>query len=387
MPRLPHFLRLAPLLLLVACATTPTEKQQQANADKQVSRQQDPLAARSEFLQLLNRPRVPLAPDVAPATPADGLSLIRITNASQAGVRVPGILLKPTDPPGAAPARRPVVIALHGTGENKNSMLPFLRQCAAKGFIGVAIDGRYHGERGTAAPRTGDLDAYNLAILDAYCDTPRLRTTVFGPAARPPEEPFFPLYYDTVWDVMRLVDFLRMREDVDPARIGLYGVSKGGIETYLAAAADPRIAVAVPAIAVQTFRFGLKNNAWQGRVATVQPAFDAAAKATGIDKPDWHFVEVFYDRVMPGIIDTFDGPGMLPLIAPRPLLVINSDNDRNTPFEGVKIAVHAAQDAYLEAQPPVPDHFQQIVQPGAGHRVLTSSQSAALDWFTRWLQP
>jgi dienelactone hydrolase len=377
---------LVPLLLLGACTATPAKKGEKAEGPQQQSRQ-DPQAARVEFLQMLNRPRVPLAPEVSPPTAADGVVQIRFWYTSQAGVRVPGILIKPASDAGT---RRPVVIAMHGAGGNKMDQLPFLRQCVARGFIGVAIDGRYHGERAggvAAAGGVGELNAYNLAILDAYCDTPRLRIRVFGANATPPQEPFYPLYYDTVWDVMRLVDFLRMREDVDPARIGLYGVSKGGIEAYLAGAADPRIAVVVPAIGVQTFRYGLKNNAWQGRVATVQPAFDAAARATGIDKPDWHFVEVFYNRVMPGIIDTFDGPGMLPLIAPRPLLVINSDNDKNTPIEGVRIAVQAARDAYAEATPPATDRFEFRLQPGAGHRVLPESQAAAVEWFGWWLKP
>ena len=45
---------------------------------------------------------------------------------------------------------------------------------------------------------------------------------------------------DGEWDVQRLVDYLGSRDDVDPRRIGLLGISKGGIETYLAAASDPR---------------------------------------------------------------------------------------------------------------------------------------------------
>jgi len=51
-------------------------------------------------------------------------------------------------------------------------------------------------------------------------------------------------FYDTVWDVMRLVDYLETRADVDTNRIGLTGISKGGIETCFTAAVDKRIAVA-----------------------------------------------------------------------------------------------------------------------------------------------
>ena len=47
-----------------------------------------------------------------------------------------------------------------------------------------------------------------------------------------------PLYYDTVWDLWRLVDVLEKRDDVDAKRIGMMGISMGGIETWLAAGLD-----------------------------------------------------------------------------------------------------------------------------------------------------
>lgn len=381
-----HALLLFSLVTCLAACTAPPARTGDAQG---AAPAQDPRAARRALLQLLERPRVPLAPQVSDATTIrDAAIEIRFSYASEANHRVPGILLKApaaaTLPAGADP-RRPVVIALHGTGGSKTEQLPILRQLVARGFIGVSIDGRYHGDRAAVAPRLGGLNPYETAILKAYCDTPRMMMAVFGPEAQRVPDPFYPLYYDTVWDVMRLVDFLRTREDVDPARIGIYGVSKGGIEAYLAGAADSRLAVVVPAIGVQTFRYGLRNNAWQGRVATVQKAFDQAARATGLDQPDATFVEVFYNRVMPGIIDIFDAPGMLPLVAPRPLLIINSDNDANTPIAGVNIAVQAARDAYAEARPPVPERFEFRLQPGAGHRVTGESQRAAIEWFVRWL--
>ena len=76
-----------------------------------------------------------------------------------------------------------------------------------------------------------------------------------------------PFLYDTVWDVLRLLDYLETRDDVDAQHIGLIGFSKGGMETYLAAAVDKRIAVAIPFIGVQSFRWALDNNGaanWTG---------------------------------------------------------------------------------------------------------------------------
>ena len=107
---------------------------------------------------------------------------------------------------------------------------------------------------------------------------------------------------------MRLVDYLETRDDVDKSRIGLFGVSKGGIETYLAAAVDERIAAAVPCIGLESFKWAVENNSWQSRIGTIQFAFDTAAKESGVTSPDGAFVKQFYDRVaLPGIDGEFDG--------------------------------------------------------------------------------
>ena len=101
--------------------------------------------------------------------------------------------------------------------------------------------------------------------------------------------------------------------------------------------------------------------------------------------PDSAFVEAFYDRVVPGIASEFDGPSMAPLIAPRPLLVVNGDSDPNTPLPGVKEAAAAAEAAYraLHAQ----DRFTLRIQPNTPHRVNPDSQTAALEFFAKWLAP
>jgi dienelactone hydrolase len=321
--------------------------------------------SRAAFLKLIDRPRVPLAAQQSPAKEKDGIAEIAFSFAADAENRVPGILLKSPSSSG----RRPVVISLHGTGGNKESQRLFLSECVRAGFIGVAIDGRYHGERaksGKTAARNAD---YHAAILNAF------RTGK--------EHPFF---FDTVWDVMRLVDYLATRDDIDPKRIGLIGFSKGGIETYLSAAVDPRIAVAVPCIGVQSFRWAMENDSWQSRISTVQVAFDTAAKESGVEKPGADFVRTFYDRVAPGIYSDFDGPAMLPLIAPRPLLSINGEIDPRTPMLGLRECVLAARAAY-RAYEGAEEKFVLHVQPNTAHKVLPESLVVAREWFVKWLAP
>jgi dienelactone hydrolase len=317
--------------------------------------------SRADFLKLIGRPRVALTPEVQDAPPSDGIVQVTFSYASDAGNRVPGILLKSA----SATGRRPVVIALLGTGGTKESQLPFLTELAKAGFVAVAIDGRYHGARTKAGKGSAE---YLDAILRAFREGK--------------EHPFF---FDTAWDVMRLIDYLETREDVDPKRIGIFGISKGGIEAYLAAAVDPRIAVVVPGIGVQSFRWAIDHDAWQSRIGTVQSAFDAAAKESGIEKPGAEFVRTFYARVAPGIDGQFDCPAMLPLISPRPLLVINGDSDARTPLPGVQACADAARVAYRAAN--AEEKFVLRIQPNTGHKVTPESMTAAREWFVRWLKP
>jgi dienelactone hydrolase len=317
---------------------------------------------RAAFLAVIERPHVPANAELADLPPVDGLHKQHLWFQSDATERVPGYLLFPDAK--AFPGKRPVVIALHGTGGNKENMSKILTKAAQAGFIGVAIDGRFHGER----TRAGDgEEEYDAAIAAAF-------RTGKG----------HPFYYDTVWDVMRLIDYLATRDDIDPRRIGVIGFSKGGIETYLAAAADPRIAVAVPCIGVQSFRWALENNAWQSRVGTIQFAFENAARSDHA-VVNAQFVRTFYDRLVPGIYSEFDGPAMLPLIAPRPLMVINGDSDSLTPIPGVMLAANSASEAYAKAG--AKDKFVLRVEKNTGHSVNGDSLRAAIDWFVAWLKP
>lgn len=316
---------------------------------------------RADFLKLIKHRRVSLSPSVEEWPATNGLAQFHFSFAADKAQRVTGVLMKEE----SARGRRPVVIALHGTGGGKGNLLALGRKLATNGFVAVAIDGRYHGER--RGPGKGTTE-YQNAIVGAWRDARE-----------------HPLYYDTVWDVMRLMDYLKTRKDVDAKRIGLIGISKGGIEAYLAAAVDPRIAVVVPCIGVQSFRWALENNAWQVRIGTISAAFEAAAKAAGVTEPDVAFAKTFYDRGVPGIYGEFDGPAMLPLIAPRPLLVINGDSDNLTPRPGLKECTDAAQNAYRAAG--AEDHFAVCIQENTAHQVTPDSERAVIEWFVRWLKP
>jgi dienelactone hydrolase len=318
-----------------------------------------PSPTRTAFLQMLDRPRVPLAPEVKVLPALSGLEYEHFTFSSEQGQRVPGLLLKQS-----GNGRRPVVVVMSGTGGTKEGQLEVLKALARLGFVAVSIDGRHHGERQNS---TGSAQ-YVAAMLETY-RTGRER----------------PFLYDTVWDLMRLVDYLETRSDVHSDRIGLTGFSKGGMETYLTAAADLRIAVAVPMIGVQSFAWALDHDMWMSRVGTFQKAVDKAAREAGVEKVDAVFVRAFYDRVAPGIYTHFDGPAMLPLIAPRPLMVINGDSDDRTPLPGLINCSNLTEEAYRKAK--ATEKYKLYLQKDTGHTVRPEALQVAIDWFVSWLKP
>ena len=320
---------------------------------------------RAAFLQVIDRPKVALKPEIKELEPVEGLKKYHLWISSDATERVPGYLVLPSAERFKGP--RPVIVVLHGTGGTKEGgqIAEIALRAAKSGFIGVAIDGRFHGERTKSGSGATD---YNDAIAAAFKN---------GAG--------HPFFYDTAWDVMRLIDYLGTRKDVDATRIGLTGISKGGIETYITAAVDPRVAAAVSYIGVQSFKWALENGQWRARIATIQGGFDAAAAAAGKSPGSVDFVREFYARVVPGIDGRFDGPAMLPAIAPRPLLVVNGDSDANTPIAGVRLSVAAAKPFYDAANSS--DKLQLIVQENTPHRVNPESIDAGIAWFTRWLKP
>lgn len=331
-----------------------------------------PSEVKAAFLRLLDRPKVDLAVE-SPTLETDaesGLVSERLSFASErkpdgTTERVPVLIVRPA----TADARRPAVIALHGTGGSKNTMRPWLEQLAKQGIIGVAIDARYHGDRAGGAKGSA---AYIDAITRAWRSKP----------TDPDEHPF---YYDTCWDVWRTLDYLEMREDVDPKRIGMIGISMGGIETWLAASVDPRVAVAIPAISVQSFRWSLDYGEWEGRARTIKAAHDAAAEDLKQERVNAYVCRTLWDKVIPGMLGPFDCPSMIRLFAGRPLLILNGEKDLNCPIGGAKVAFAAAQDAF--ATTGASDRLEINVAPGVGHTVTESQRKAALAWFARWLKP
>ena len=320
---------------------------------------------RTDFVALLQRPAVAANPSFQYFI-TDSLIIERGFFYSEATEKVPVLIYKPV---AKGTQKLPVVICLHGTGGSKDDagIKNLLNQFCKLGFMAVAIDGRYHGERVIAA--TG-RNAYIEAIHKAWGNKDSTQQ----------QHPFF---FDTVYDLWKLVDYLSARPDVDANRLGMMGISKGGIETWMAASVDTRIKVAVPVIGVQSFKWSLENNQWQGRARTIWGAHVQAAKDladTGVSSVT---VQALWNKLIPGITEEFDCPSMLPLFAPRPLLILNTEKDQNCPLPGAQLAFKTTTDAYRSKN--ALDKLQIDVEPNVPHQFTPKHTEMAIAWFKKWL--
>jgi dienelactone hydrolase len=209
---------------------------------------------------------------------------------------------------------------------------------------------------------------------------------------------------DIVWDLQRVLDYLQQRPDVDAARIAVTGISLGGMHSWLLAAADDRIAAAAPMIGVQHFGWAVQQLRYHARVESIPLVFQAAAadmqqaqqqqqrptevgsngsSGSGSHEISSEVVTAVWNRLLPGLLEHYDAPQSLPLIAPRPLLVANGELDPRCPMQGVELAMAAARAAY--EQQGAGDKLQLYVVPGCTHECTACMWEQVHAFFDRHL--
>ncbi|KAK9905832.1 hypothetical protein WJX75_007214 [Coccomyxa subellipsoidea] len=270
---------------------------------------------------------------------------------------VPLRIVKPV----SALSRLPVIIYLHATGGNLEQMHGRMELAAQRGYLTAAIDCHYHGRR--CLPGGAGRHCYEDALVRAW------REGI--------ERPFL---LDNVWDLTILLDYLETRPDIDSSRIGMTGISLGGMHSWLTAALDERVAVAAPMIGVQNFRWAVENDTWHARVGSIPRVFAAAASDLGKPAVDAEVVRRVWGRIMPGLLEGFDAPHSLPCIAPRPFLIANGELDPRCPVKGLEEVLQQTRDAYEDAG--AAENFRVYFEKGLGHSVshgLDAQVNAFLD--------
>src|SRR6266478_2268431 len=107
------------------------------------------------------------------------------------------------------------------------------------------------------------------------------------------------------WNGIRGIDYLLSRADVDAERIGVTGISGGGAATFWIAAADERVKVAVPVSGMSDLESYVTNKIINGHCDCMFM----------VNSCGWEWTTI------------------AALIAPRPMLFANSDNDPIFPMD------------------------------------------------------
>lgn len=157
------------------------------------------------------------------------------------------------------------------------------------------------------------------------------------------------------WNAIRALDYLEQRSEVDPTRMGVTGRSGGGAYTWWVAALDTRVAAAVPVAGITS----LQNHVVDGCVSG--------------------HCDCMYH------VNTYrwDFPQIAALVAPRPLLIANSDNDSIFPLDGV-IDVHARVRRIYDLLG-ASDRLGLCITPGP-HTDTQELQVPAFRWFNKHLR-
>ncbi|MCK5209829.1 MAG: acetylxylan esterase [Cyclobacteriaceae bacterium] len=214
---------------------------------------------------------LPLKDSVHLLKDTTGYKLFYVTFQSVHNQKVTALLTVPKE----SPAPHPVIILMHGAGDRKTVDYVetgndyFLKS----GYAILRLDIANHGDR--------LVDDYDFSFTDGYRYWTR------------------DIVIQTVFDLRRAVDFIQTRKELDSNRIGYYGISLGGIIGTIFSGVEPRVKVPVIALAGggMHLMFGMD--------------------ALSVDTKDY--------------LSMIEPLNFVEKIAPRPLLMINAENDDIVP--------------------------------------------------------
>ncbi len=278
--------------------------------------------------------RPPLNVVVQEVRQLDGYRREKVAFTARPGLQAFGYFLVSNDcPPG-----RPAMLCLPGHGRGVDILLgiaedgsqrplgqpdeyagDFALECVARGYPTLALELISFGERCDSEMRAGAPGA-------SSCGRDSVAALMLGET----------LAGWRVWDAMRALDYLQTRTDcVDPDRLGVLGISGGGLAALFLAALDPRLSVSIVSAYFNTF----------------------ADSVLAVD----HCV----DNYVPGLLNLCEMPDLAALIAPRAFFVESGRDDPIFPLPGFERAVAQARDIFANFA--ASDHFAAEVFDG-GHR-------------------
>ncbi len=157
------------------------------------------------------------------------------------------------------------------------------------------------------------------------------------------------------WNCIRALDYLETRSEVDAKRIGVTGRSGGGAYSWWIAALDDRIQCAVPVAGITSLRDHVITGCVEGHCDCMYM----------VNTFRWDFAKV------------------AALVAPRPLLISNTDKDTIFPLEGV-IDIHRQVRHIYELLDAGENLGLQITE--GPHEDTQELHIHAFRWFNRFLK-
>jgi Abhydrolase family len=159
--------------------------------------------------------------------------------------------------------------------------------CAEKGLVTLAIDSWCFGERKHEKDgHTGEEDTFKLMLWRGRV-----------------------LWGMMMFDELRALDYLASRPEVDPHRLGAFGMSMGSTKSWWLAALDPRISICIDLCCLTDFEELIKAHNLRGH-------------------------GIYY--YVPSLLKHFESAQINELIVPRPRLSLNGRKDTLTPPRGVE---------------------------------------------------
>jgi dienelactone hydrolase len=242
----------------------------------------------------------------------------------------------------------PVILCMPGSPNRKEDLvepLDLLSSWAQEGFFVISIDRPYHGDR-PGDPEEAIREKGLPRVLGEY-----------------------------VYDLMRALDYAETRPEADMTRVGMLGLSMGGMESLLLGAVDDRVGCVVSVSGQLSWQDVFGTDTWKlifTGLPLTQRLRAERAKGTAV-------YEAFLQQ-MPELA-ALDAPAIAPSLAPRPLLLMTGELDPYVTPAATRRTHAAAVEAYRDT----PERLQVWIADDVGHAFSARMQRRALDWFRVWL--
>lgn len=200
----------------------------------------------------------------------------------------------------------------------------FAIYCMRKGITAICLEQRSFGENST-----------NTETREKSCRQDGVKELLMGRT----------LLGNRVFDIKRVIDYIKSNPQLDSSKIGIMGNSGGGTTAMFAGAILPELTHIMPSCSFSSFKASIY---------------------------DRHHCVCNY---VPGLMKYGESADVLGLIAPRPLVIVNGQNDSIFPIEEAKSEFERIKNIYNKLN--AGSNCQHVIGP-EGHRFYADPAWAAM---------